>query len=352
MQVSGEIRTRAKSIIARFRLVDALTNHHLKTSNSESLPSSAGSHFSRTLVHDSLPFPVRIVPSNTNLTTPPSKNGNASTPPSPSASLPSASAASDTEAPLPFVLFSSLVDAIPSSDFSERFFSLEVGLRYELLKKTLRDVTELKDAGQLDPSKDYVQLEDDDYYLGVDVYSVLVYLNDLALVREISLTTARCYRRWLGSFFESLNHPDASLVRLWVIPHTNEFYVSLFGFLEIDNIDNDDATDSDLPTDTPTKSRPLPSKLDSVSMDKTSVSDLRIGSFALSSLSQLDFGLFDEVIKRPNSTKLMAVLDKINQSGLGRVFLASEGMSNTWSMKRDHLSPAYTTRWSDIPTVR
>lgn len=63
-------------------------------------------------------------------------------------------------------------------------------------------------------------------------------------------------------------------------------------------------------------------------------------------------GLFDEVIKRPNSTKLMAVLDKINQSGLGRVFLASEGMSNTWSMKRDHLSPAYTTRWSDIPTVR
>jgi DNA polymerase V len=63
-------------------------------------------------------------------------------------------------------------------------------------------------------------------------------------------------------------------------------------------------------------------------------------------------GLFDEVIKRPNSTKLMAVLDKINQSGLGRVFLASEGINNTWSMKRDHLSPAYTTRWSDIPTVR
>ena len=63
-------------------------------------------------------------------------------------------------------------------------------------------------------------------------------------------------------------------------------------------------------------------------------------------------GLFDEVIKCPNSTKLMAVLDKINQSGLGRVFLASEGINNTWSMKRDHLSPAYTTRWSDIPTVR
>lgn len=63
-------------------------------------------------------------------------------------------------------------------------------------------------------------------------------------------------------------------------------------------------------------------------------------------------GLFDEVTKRPNSTKLMAVLDEINQSGLGRVFLASEGVKNTWSMKREYLSPAYTTRWSDIPTVR
>lgn len=63
-------------------------------------------------------------------------------------------------------------------------------------------------------------------------------------------------------------------------------------------------------------------------------------------------GLFDEVIKRPNSEKLMAVLDEINQSGLGRVFLARQGMNNKWSMKREHLSPAYTTRWADIPKVR
>ena len=63
-------------------------------------------------------------------------------------------------------------------------------------------------------------------------------------------------------------------------------------------------------------------------------------------------GLFDDVTKRPNSTKLMAVLDEINQSGLGRVFLARQGMHSAWSMKRDHLSPAYTTRWPDLPTVR
>lgn len=63
-------------------------------------------------------------------------------------------------------------------------------------------------------------------------------------------------------------------------------------------------------------------------------------------------GLFDEVTKRPNSEKLMTILDEINKSGLGRVFLARQGMSNTWRIKRDHLSPAYTTRWSDIPQVR
>ena len=62
-------------------------------------------------------------------------------------------------------------------------------------------------------------------------------------------------------------------------------------------------------------------------------------------------GLFDDVEKRPNSTKLMAVLDEINQSGLGKVFLARQGMQNTWQMKREHLSPAYTTRWSDLPRV-
>lgn len=62
-------------------------------------------------------------------------------------------------------------------------------------------------------------------------------------------------------------------------------------------------------------------------------------------------GLFDDVEKRPNSTKLMPVLDEINQSGLGKVFLARQGIQNTWQMKREHLSPAYTTRWADLPKV-
>ena len=52
-----------------------------------------------------------------------------------------------------------------------------------------------------------------------------------------------------------------------------------------------------------------------------------------------------------NSKALMNVIDKINHSGLGNVFFASQGVSPQWSMKREHLSPAYTTRWDELPKV-
>ncbi len=55
---------------------------------------------------------------------------------------------------------------------------------------------------------------------------------------------------------------------------------------------------------------------------------------------------------RPQSDALMGVLDEINASGLGRIWLAREGAQRGWSMKRQHLSPAYTTRWSELARVR
>ena len=62
-------------------------------------------------------------------------------------------------------------------------------------------------------------------------------------------------------------------------------------------------------------------------------------------------GLFDEVSTRSNSQQLMSVLDTINQSGAGKVFFAGQGTKKDWSMKREHLSPAYTTRWDQLPRV-
>ena len=67
-------------------------------------------------------------------------------------------------------------------------------------------------------------------------------------------------------------------------------------------------------------------------------------------VSQLN--LFDEVQPRPDSDAFMKVLDGINYSGLGKVCFAGRGVAPEWQMKREMLSPAYTTRWSDIPAAK
>lgn len=59
--------------------------------------------------------------------------------------------------------------------------------------------------------------------------------------------------------------------------------------------------------------------------------------------------LFDVNPAQKNSDRLMAVLDEINQSGLGSLWFAGQGTKQEWSMKRENLSPSWTTRWSDIP---
>ena len=52
----------------------------------------------------------------------------------------------------------------------------------------------------------------------------------------------------------------------------------------------------------------------------------------------------------------MQVVDTINRSGKGKVWLAGRGMNQNercvWAMRRAHLSPAYTTRWADLPRAR
>ncbi|WP_145569142.1 translesion error-prone DNA polymerase V subunit UmuC [Yersinia mollaretii] len=61
--------------------------------------------------------------------------------------------------------------------------------------------------------------------------------------------------------------------------------------------------------------------------------------------------LFDEMPPRANSDPLMNIIDKINQSGLGKIWFAGQGIQQAWAMRRDLLSPCYTTKWSDLPKV-
>ena len=62
-------------------------------------------------------------------------------------------------------------------------------------------------------------------------------------------------------------------------------------------------------------------------------------------------GLFDQPSAHTNSRQLMHVVDEINHSGRGKVFFARQGIKKDWAMKREHLSPAYTTRWNGLIRV-
>ncbi|WP_454767527.1 translesion error-prone DNA polymerase V subunit UmuC [Escherichia coli] len=60
-------------------------------------------------------------------------------------------------------------------------------------------------------------------------------------------------------------------------------------------------------------------------------------------------GLFDEIQPHKNSEKLMKTLDELNQSGKGKVWFAGRGTAPEWQMKREMLSPSYTTQWTELP---
>ena len=76
-----------------------------------------------------------------------------------------------------------------------------------------------------------------------------------------------------------------------------------------------------------------------------------LGDFYSQGVAQLN--LFDDNAPRKNSEKLMEVLDHLNaKGGRGTLYFAGQGFQTAWQMKREMLSPRYTTRFSDILSVR
>ncbi|MEB6435605.1 Y-family DNA polymerase [Raoultella ornithinolytica] len=76
-----------------------------------------------------------------------------------------------------------------------------------------------------------------------------------------------------------------------------------------------------------------------------------LGDFYSQGVAQLN--LFDDNAPRKNSEKLMEVLDHLNaKDGKGTLYFAGQGIQTAWQMKREMLSPRYTTRYSDLLEVR
>ncbi|GDX04719.1 translesion error-prone DNA polymerase V subunit UmuC [Buttiauxella sp. A111] len=75
-----------------------------------------------------------------------------------------------------------------------------------------------------------------------------------------------------------------------------------------------------------------------------------LGDFFSQGVAQLN--LFDENSPRLNSEALMQAMDGINKKrGKGTLYFAGQGIQQPWQMKREMLSPRYTTRFSDLLMV-
>ncbi|QKN81755.1 Y-family DNA polymerase [Scandinavium goeteborgense] len=76
-----------------------------------------------------------------------------------------------------------------------------------------------------------------------------------------------------------------------------------------------------------------------------------LSDFYSQGVAQLN--LFDENAPRHNSQPLMDILDRLNmKEGRGTLYFAGQGIRQQWQMKRDMLSPRYTTRYADLLMVR
>ncbi len=75
-----------------------------------------------------------------------------------------------------------------------------------------------------------------------------------------------------------------------------------------------------------------------------------LGDFFSQSVAQPN--LFDENAPRANGEALMSLMDKLNQQGKVTLSFAGQGIQQARQMKREMLSPCYTTRLADVPIVR
>ncbi|MEH3772830.1 translesion error-prone DNA polymerase V subunit UmuC [Enterobacter asburiae] len=75
-----------------------------------------------------------------------------------------------------------------------------------------------------------------------------------------------------------------------------------------------------------------------------------LADFFSSGVAQLN--LFDDNRLRANSAALMETIDSVNHSGKGKIWFAGQGIEKSWAMKREMLSPAYTTRYADLPVAK
>lgn len=73
----------------------------------------------------------------------------------------------------------------------------------------------------------------------------------------------------------------------------------------------------------------------------------------ITSENNLPYDIFTPLYLDTPKKEIMVVMDKINNTyGENTLFSCSHGVKKKWRMRRNMLSPRYTTSWKDIPKVR
>lgn len=93
--------------------------------------------------------------------------------------------------------------------------------------------------------------------------------------------------------------------------------------------------------------------LDSLWLDNFSYAKAGVMLSDFYTLGQYQLGLFDQkAAQQLTDNKLMQLIDLLNSKKDKTIWFASQGTKQAWSMKRGHLSPAYTTNWQDLPKAK
>ena len=75
--------------------------------------------------------------------------------------------------------------------------------------------------------------------------------------------------------------------------------------------------------------------------------------FGLEPEKAQQLNLFADTRQDEKDARLSEALDQINRKfGKGTLFHLAEGIERPWSMKRNMLSPSYTTDWNQLPEVK
>ena len=76
-----------------------------------------------------------------------------------------------------------------------------------------------------------------------------------------------------------------------------------------------------------------------------------IGLLDLSSPRHQQYDLFHPG-QTSQAKKMMGIVDRVNHRyGQGSVYWGAEGDKRRWRMRQQYLSPAYTTRWAELPVI-